>query len=150
MDKNKKMYELGYLLSPIIPEDKLDEEISSLRKVIEDQKGLIMNEGRAKMRTLAYTIKKPRAGNYDNAYFGWIRFLVDVDSISEIKSSFNKNTNLIRFLIVELIKESAKKPSKKKLLKRKIAQPVEAAEKMEIKPEEIDKKIEELIGNNTN
>ncbi|MCX6731415.1 MAG: 30S ribosomal protein S6 [Candidatus Parcubacteria bacterium] len=134
METEQKMYEIGYLLSPLIPEEKLDEEIGSLRKLIEDKKGFILNEGRPKMQKLAYPIKK-----LETAYFGWIKFTADPSSLPEIKSP-----QIIRFLITEVIKT----PPAKKIIKKKKTLPagVISGIKEGIKFEEIDKKLEELLG----
>lgn len=136
------MYEIGYLLTPLIPEEKLDEEVFVLRKLIEDKKGLIINEARPKMRKLAYIIK-----NFESAYFGWIKFTADPETIKEIESSLKNppigGDKLVRFLIVKVIKEAAVLRPARKIIKKK--KPAEPKEKIEIKPEEIDKKLEELL-----
>lgn len=138
MDKEQKMYEIGYLLSPLVPEEKLDEEISALRKLIEDRQGFIMNEGQLKSQKLAYPINK-----FKTAYFGWMKFLVNPEDVSEVKSSFKKNAQIIRFLITQIMAEKARPIITKKIVKKKkVAVP---KPKTEIKIEEIDKKIEELL-----
>jgi small subunit ribosomal protein S6 len=145
--QEQKMYEIGYLLSPLVPEEKLDEEISALRKLIEDRKGFIMNEGRLKSRKLAYPINK-----FETAYFGWMKFLVNPEDVSKVKSSFKNppsaqgggGDKIIRFLITQIIAEKTAPIITKKIVKKKkVAVP---KPKPEIKIEEIDKKIEELIG----
>jgi len=130
METEQKMYEIGYLLSPLIPEEKLDEEIFVLRKSIEDKQGLIISEGRPKMQRLAYPINK-----LETAYFGWIKFMAEPSSLPEIK-----NPQIIRFLITEIIKSS---PAKKIIKKKKAIIP---GIKEGVKFEEIDKKLEELLG----
>ena len=142
MEKGKEMYEIGYLLTPLISIEKLDDEIAALRKSIEDKSGLITNEGRAKMQKLAYTITKKGMGSLNDAYFGWIKFVVDTENVLEINDSFDKNLNIVRFLLIKTAEESAsKKPAKPKTPKKK----PEDIEKEEVQNEEIDKKIEELI-----
>lgn len=144
MEKDSKIYEIGYLLSPLIPEDKLDGEISVLRETIEKKQGLITNEERAKMQRLAYIIKRPHIGSFESAYFGWIKFMANPEIISEIKSSFDKNNNLARFLIIESSKEDTSRRAPRKIIRRK---PMTTPEiKTEIKTEEVDKKLEELVG----
>lgn len=139
MEKEQKMYEIGYLLNPLIPEEKLDEEVFVLRKLIEDKKGFIINEARPKMRKLACPIKK-----IESAYFGWVKFTTNPEAIEEIESSLKKNDKVIRFLIVKVIKEEAISRPVRKIVKKK--KPTEPKEKIEIKLEEIDKKLEELLG----
>lgn len=134
METEQRMYEIGYLLSPLIPEEKLDEEISILRKIIEDKQGFIMSEARPKMQKLAYPIKK-----LETAYFGWIKFTAAPSSLPEIKSP-----QFIRFLITEIIKETLTPPPAKKIIKKK--KTIISGIKEGVKFEEIDKKLEELLG----
>jgi len=145
MEKETKMYEIGYLLSPLILEEKLDEEISALRKLLEDKQGFIMNESRARTQSLAYPVR-----GFNSAYFGWIKFAASPEVLPEIKISFDNppigGDKIIRFLILKTIKETAApRLMKKKVVRKKISLE-RPKEKLGIKPEEIDKKIEELIG----
>lgn len=151
MENETKTYEIGYLLSPLVPEDKLDAEISVLRGLVESRKCLIMGEERARIRKLAYIVQKKGSGKFDTAYFGWIKFVADPAAIADIKSDFDKTANILRFLILdttksESVRKAAKKPAKPSGFRKKPAQGPETEIKTEIKPEEIDKKIEELLG----
>lgn len=130
METEQRIYEIGYLLSPLIPEERLDEEISVLRKIIEDKKGFILSEARPKIQKLAYPINK-----LESAYFGWIKFTADPSSLPEIKSP-----QIIRFLITEIIET----PPVKKIIKKK--KTIISGIKEGVKFEEIDKKLEELLG----
>lgn len=146
MEKEPKIYEIGYLLSPFIPEEKIDNEIADLRKLIEERQGLIVNEQRAKLQKLAYTIKKPHKGKFDSVYFGWIKFMTRSSVIPEIKSAFDKKENIVRFLVTKILKEEPLKRAVKKIVKKKIVTPLSEKPKTEVQLEEIDKKLEELIG----
>jgi small subunit ribosomal protein S6 len=140
MENEQKIYELGYLLSPLLPEEKLDEEISLLRKAIEDQKGFIMAEARPKMQKLAYLVKK-----LENAYWGWIKFSVSPESIGVIKNSLEKlKDKVIRFLITETAKETLAPAPVKRLIRKK--KEIVSEIKKDANLEEIDKKLEELLG----
>lgn len=146
MEKETKMYEIGYLLTPLIPEEKLDEEISAIRKAIEDRQCLITGEERAKTRRLSYTIKKPPMGSFDAAYFGWIKFIAEPEVLREIDVALGKEPKLIRFLIIESVKEDLSPKTAGRAVKRKGISGVEPKIKTEVKPEEIDKKLDELLG----
>ncbi|MBU3925607.1 30S ribosomal protein S6 [Patescibacteria group bacterium] len=149
MEKNSKIYEISYLLSPLIPEDKLNEEISILRELIEKNHGLIINEEPAKIHRLAYTIKKSNMGSFDSAYLGWLKIMAAPEDFLEIKKEFEKNQKLVRIIIMESIQEKAsKKLSGDKMIKKRkvLSSPVESGPKEEIKTEEVDKKLEEIIG----
>lgn len=150
MEKGSKTYELGYLVSPLVAEEKITDEVSILRNAIEKYKGMVLSEEVAKMRRLAYTIKKPGKGSFESAYFGWIKFIADSEFINEIKKDLEKDNNIIRFTILDMSKEDSaiKSDGRGKISKRKkitIGQK-ELGPKVEIKTEEIDKKLEEIIG----
>lgn len=147
MENENKIYEIGYLLSPFIPEDKLDEEVFNVRKAIEDSRGFIVSEGYPKRQKLAYTIQRPGKGKFSDAYFGWVKFMAEAASVLDMKNILDKNSVLIRFLIIKTLKESAISGRAKSILKKK---PV-VSETGEIKAEavlekEIDEKLDELLG----
>jgi ribosomal protein S6 len=141
MENERKIYEIGYWLSPLVAEEKLNEEISVLRKIIEGNQGMIMAEESPKMRKLAYPIAKT-----ESAYFGWLKFMASPEMINDIKNSMEKlKEKIIRFLITEIVKETiVSTPVKKIIRKKKIIAP---EIKESAKFEEIDKKLEELLAN---
>ena len=156
MDRENKIYEINYLITPLVPEDKVVEEIAVFRKIIEDNKGFVVGEDQAKMQKLSYSIKK-----FDSAYYGWFKFSAGAESIDNIKNGFNKNEKVLRALITEAGKENvAQFAPRKNLLvpaspegRRQTGAGAgkseglssEVAEKVEIKPEQIDKKLEEIL-----
>lgn len=144
MDKKIKIYEVNYLITPLIPEDKISEEVFVLRKVIEDNNGLIISEDQIKMQPLSYQI-----GGFDRAYCGWFKFSADPESVGDIQSGFKQNEKSLRFLFSEAGRENiaTRNAFKRRIHLSKIGVDGEQkTEKTEIKPEEIDKKLEELIG----
>ncbi len=147
MERESKIYEIGYLLTPLIAEEKLPEEISVLRNLIENKHGLIIKEEAAKPRRLAYEIKKPNVGSFKNGYFGWIKFMIEPETVDELKKSIDKNSNIIRFVVLDITRdETVRKLPAEKIIKRKRPVVREAKPKEEIKTEEIDKKLEEILG----
>jgi len=142
IEANPKLYEVGYLLTPLIPADKLADEVNSIRTDIEKEHGLIIGEESPKSRTLAYEIKK-----FNTAYFGWIRFMVRPDTLESLKKSLDSNANLLRFLIMNAEKEVvSQKPLRAIRPKKSSDLQVPDSPKEEIKEEEIDKKLEEIAG----
>lgn len=142
MESEQKTYEIGYLLTPLLPEDKAMEEVFALRKAIEDNSGLIMSEDRARMQKLAYPVKQN-----NSAYFGRIKFYAKPETAGGIKELVGKNDKVIRFLINGAAKEDAPMiPRKIRTIAKTTMSTLEKEEKKPIKPEEIDKKLKELIG----
>lgn len=154
-----KVYEVGYLLAPIIPEEKLAEEVGSIRQSIEKAGGTILSEEFPKLKPLAYSMTKVIGGRkmkFTTAYFGWIKFDVNTDGLKKIKEEITAMANVVRHLLIKTVRESTL-ASARPVFQKKISEqetekaPAEGAEKKEseVKPKvseaEIDKSIEDLI-----
>lgn len=146
MDKDNKTYEINYLMSPLIPEDKAAEEAALLRKIIEDNNGFVISEDQPKAQKLSYPIKK-----FDVAYYGWFRFSATAGSLDNIKNILNKNEKILRILIAETGKENPVQFSPRKIIRKPKPKDLspESSEKVEIKPEQIDQKLEEILKEST-
>ena len=142
MEKDNKTYEINYLITPLIPEDKVMEDVAVFRKIIEDNKGLVLNEDQVKMQKLSYAIKK-----FDNAYFGWFKFSAGANAVDNIKNGFSKNEKILRALITEVVKDNIAQfaPRKGAGMAKGEDSVSETSEKVEIKPEQIDEKLEEIL-----
>ena len=142
MEGNNKTYEINYLITPLIPEDRVTDNVAVFRKIIEDNKGFVLGEDQVKMQKLSYTINK-----FDNAYFGWFRFSVGADVVDNIKKEFSKNEKVLRALITEVGKDNVAQFAVRKIpgMAKPEGLTSETAEKVEIKPEQIDKKLEEIL-----
>lgn len=95
LEKNSKEYEISYLLSPEIAEEKLDLEIAELKKIISENGEETVDSNMPKKRWLSYPVKKQK-----QAYFGVIYFEAPTDSLVKIKNSLSSNKKIIRFLII--------------------------------------------------
>jgi len=105
--ENKKEYELSYLLTPEVQEDKTEAEIEELKKIIGENGGEITQTNPLEKKQLAYPVKKQ---NY--AYLGVLYFNIDdKDSLAKIKKVLTSNKKVLRFLILnEVIKQKIEKP----------------------------------------
>ena len=142
MDGDNKIYEINYLMTPLIPEDKVAEETAVLRKIIEDNKGFVVGEDQPKTKKLSYPIKK-----FDSAYCGWFKFSAGAESVDNIKNGFNKNEKILRALVTEAGKENAVQsaPRHSVVAAKPEGSSLETSEKVKINPEQIDKKLEEIL-----
>lgn len=142
MDKDNRTYEINYLISPLVPEDKVADEVSVFRKIIEDNKAFVVSEDQAKMQKLAYSIK-----GFESAYFGWLRFSAKTDVVENIRKEFSKNEKVLRALVTDASKEESVQFVPKNGLGASKADKTgsEVEEKTEINPEQIDEKLEEIL-----
>jgi len=154
------VYELGYHLLPAIAEDKVSNEVSVIKTLIEKNSGIFIAEEFPKLLQLAYIISRTEEGKrqkFKNAYFGWIKFEIAAENIATIKEALDDNENVLRFLLIKTVRESTLAPKKvffEKHEKEKLKEtpkvplkPVVRQEKSKhtISDEELDKTIEELV-----
>lgn len=152
MDPEVKKYEIAYLINPDIPEEDVFGEAGKITAAVQEARGLVGRIEEPKKRKLAYPLDKFR-----NAYFGWTRFTVSPGGLAEIDKKLRQEKNVIRHLITEEIKHPAAefKPRSERRMPRAAAHPLEevkpfipAAPKEEDKTkiEELDKRLEEILG----
>lgn len=149
-EKELKTYEVGYLLSPLIPEDKVADLVNSnIRQAIETNQGSIISEVLPRLRPLAYPVAKTASGrreSHRDAYFGAVRFKLPPAATSEIKEKFTKTPEIIRFLIIISPDEPARAIPRRPARERKTALPANpVGAKAVMTAEEIDKEIEGLL-----
>jgi ribosomal protein S6 len=150
MDKRAKVYEVGYLLLPTIPEEHLATEVQNIKSLIEKNDGVFITEDFPKLRQLAYIMKKAATGQnlkFDKAYFGWIKFEIDPAVVPTITKDLEKNGNILRSMVISTVRENTMYTQKSVFRSPTDAvatdKPEEEKEKMS--EEEIDKTIENLV-----
>lgn len=149
-----KIYELGYLLAPTIPEEDIGGENVKVKDVLE-KAGFIMSSDEPAMRTLAYEMSAVIGGKkrrFRTAYFGSIVFQTGAASVADVKMALGKNENVTRSLILHRTKESLLPSKRKILVAPRGAEEKEAGRKKQseraekaIDEVELDKKIEEMV-----
>ncbi len=152
MDTETKNYEIAYLISPDIAEDEAFGEAGKITSSIQEAKGLVSRIGEPKKLKLAYPIKKLR-----NAYFGWTAFTIARENLAEIEKKVKGEKNIIRHLLAEEVKRPAMefrprmarplhRPTPPRLTEVKPFTPQPPKEEDKAKIEELDKKLEEILG----
>lgn len=147
-----KVYEIGYLIVPSVPAEKVEAEVSAIKSLITKQKGQFIAEEFPQLRPLAYTMAKQVGSSrqkFDEGYFGWIKFELDVAALPEIKEAMDINEKVLRYLLINTVKENTYL-GQKALPKEEGKTEVEtdASEKKEddsSSVEEIDKTIDSMV-----
>jgi ribosomal protein S6 len=147
------LYELGFHILSTISEENLASEVSNIKSIIEKNGGLFIGEeGQAKSIRLVYNMSKVINNQrkvFDTAYFGWVKFEANPDSISKMREKLSKVENILRFLLIKSVRESkmvSKKPSMMSLsygIEKKTKEI--SKEKEPISEVQVDKAIDELI-----
>lgn len=159
-EQEPKIYEIGYLLTPIIPQDALAENVvQTLKAPIDKLGGVITSEMDPSMIRLAYTIKK-NIGNkkerFSDAYFGALRFKLLPEKAAVLKDVLDKSDKIIRYLTIAMPEgEETIVPPKRTFQRREVQtepfeierreKEIEPEDVKEMTKEDIDKEIENLL-----
>ena len=112
-----KAYEVAYLLTPLLPEERAA-EVSQL--LIADQLtaagGRVISSDAPKMIPLAYPIKKVvehKSSLFREAYFGWTRFEAPAEFAPALIENLKKAPEVVRSLVIALPKEALREVVKR-------------------------------------
>ena len=100
----KRIYELGYILSPIVTDGEISKELDILKGAVSTTGNKVLAEGIPEFIDLAYTMEKNIASKkmkYNQGYFGWIKFEGDPASMESIKKVLDSNLNLVRYILIK-------------------------------------------------
>ncbi len=136
------MYELTYIVSPILDERSVNETVAAVRGFINDQKAEIKREQVGEKRKLAYPIQKQTFG-----YYVTLEFKMESEKIAEVENYLKHQNDILRSLLLSLDETKLHQaPKKARIQKTESAASVKSSPKTEkIKIEELDKKLEELL-----
>jgi ribosomal protein S6 len=140
-----EVYEIGYLLAPGIPEEKVAEEAASVRSYAEEKGGLIIAEEVPKMRPLAYSISKVTSSKrekFNQAYFGWVKFKLPNSKIPLLGKKLKEKESIIRWICVKTVKENTLASIKPSVFKKTDS----PQKRKEVSEEELEKSIKKLVG----
>ena len=147
-----RVYELGFLLLPTVPEEEVAVQVARLKEFFQKDGGVFVSEEFPKKLGLAYPIGKKAGGkraSYTTAYLGSFKYEVSPEAVLLLNSALEKETAVLRFLLIETVRESAvpihrpvfARPEAVKTLEK----PPTRAEKSVMSEEELDRTIEELM-----
>lgn len=150
---NDRVYELGYLLIPTIPEENVLAVYGNLKALVTSFGGQLVSDEIPKKISLAYTMLKVHKNvrnKFDSAYFSWIKFEMNADKIEDLKKKLDLDPEIIRFLIIKTVKENtiASKRFIHKAPVRRTSPGIKKdgeGEPVEINKEEIDKEIDAMV-----
>jgi small subunit ribosomal protein S6 len=127
-----KTYEFTYLISPDLSREDLSSLQETIKSFIKEEEGSIVRINSPLKRILAYPIKKNK-----EAFLADLTFDLNPDKLDSLKKKIRAEKRIIRYLLLK------KKLLKKKLKVRALRKPQPKA-KVELK--EIEKKLEEILG----
>lgn len=149
--KEKRVYELGYLLVPTMALEEVPAAYTGLKDLVSSFGGEFITDEMPKMIPLAYSMVKivSNARNkFDSAYFGWMKFYMDTEHVRELKKKLDLDPSIIRFLILKTVKENtlaSKRYVGRDSAYRKNLPKKDGGEVVPINREEIDKEIDAMV-----
>lgn len=108
-NENLTVYEVGYLILPSIPEDKLSQVVDSMKEVVSKNGGRELDSEAPFKQNLAYTMSKVVGSSryvVNDAYLGWFKFESDPSSAHIIKQALEKVDGVLRFLLIKAPRET--------------------------------------------
>lgn len=151
-----RIYEVGYLLLPTIPEENVAITYGNLKELVNSLGGEIISDDMPKLRELAYSMEKVISNvrnKFNTAYFGWVKFYLDPEKLAELKKKLDLTPEVLRFLIIKTVKEntiaSRRFVSREGGVRRRTYTKPALGEEpaAPINKEELDKEIEAMVAN---
>lgn len=112
-ERENRIYEVGYLLLPSIPEEQLSAKVTEIKETISNLGGQFISEEDPSLRPLAYEMVKlvgTRNERYKTAYFGWVKFELDAQQAVALKVALDANVSILRYLTVKTVREDTYVP----------------------------------------
>ncbi|MDR2402322.1 MAG: 30S ribosomal protein S6 [Cytophagales bacterium] len=94
-----KNYETVFIMTPVLTEKQFNDSLSKVKNFITECGGNIVNAQNLGLKKLAYKIKKKSTGLYQ-----FIEFIAEPNFINKLKIMFQRDENVLRFLICSLDK----------------------------------------------
>ena len=147
-----RIYEVGYLLASTIAGEEVPVLYGNLKDLIASLKGEIIADEMPRMIPLAYTIQKVVQNvrnKFDTAYFGWAKFEMDPEKVSELKKKLDLDPNFVRFLITKTVRENTvaarRFVGRDSIRRRTPSAGAENETAVPINKEEVDKEIDAMV-----
>lgn len=152
-----QVYELGYHLLGNMTDEEVSDEVSKIHALIEKNKGKVISEGLPELVDLSYEIAKrieTKNLRFNKAFFGWVKFEVEIAKILDVKSKMETAEKVLRFLLIKTVKENTMYTPKIAVFKKDVAKDDKeeivsdvVVEKTPVSEALIDKSIDELLVN---
>ena len=92
-----RRYETVYILRPTLGEDQINTVIDNTTKIIQSDKGLIIDSDKWGIKKLAYPIKKETLG-----YYVFCDFAGTPEAVAEFERKFRIDDSVLRYLTIKI------------------------------------------------
>lgn len=150
----RPVYEVGFHVVPTVGDEGIAGVVDQIRSALGTAE--IISEQFPERMRLAYTVERSLTGKrekYDEAYFGFIKFALERESISAFEEALRSNKSVLRFLLIETVREDISQTPRRavfasdRLEGETIQKPKAVGEEKigEVSEEELDKSIDALV-----
>lgn len=147
MDKENALYEIAYLITPAHSEEEALDFHQKMKNEAVQLGGIVDHEGDVKKRKLSYSINQ-----MTEAYLAYFRVILSKESANKLKISLTRD-EILRSLFVQTRRNPVRtfhsKPITKTTTDEIIPMSMTTAQREpenQVKMEEIDRKLEEILG----
>jgi ribosomal protein S6 len=156
---NMSVYEIGFLIAPSVPEEKIPGEAEAITKIVTSAGASVIAEEAPHRTKLAYEMRKKNVGGtyekYKEAYFGWTKFEAGSDGVEAIKKAIEAHPSILRMLLISTVRENTYLGKRAPAIAAELSLKKEGAveksgddKKEPVAPvsiEEMDKSIDEMV-----
>lgn len=120
-----RVYEIGFLLSPAVRPENLEQKIESIQSEITALGGTVISTGEPEFIDLAYEMTRVIENKnirFSQGYFAWVKFSLEPLQLVALKEKLELDITIIRFLLIKTVADNtiiSKNPLAKILKKRK-------------------------------
>lgn len=110
------VYELGYLLIPLVREDEIPGTVAALKETLSAHNATVFAEEAPALLELAYEMDKVlenKNKHFNTGYFGWMKFEAPSTDLPALKKKLDESNVLLRYILLKTVKENtvfSKKP----------------------------------------
>jgi len=149
-DSDNGVYEIGFILSPNITEEKLPEAFGALKNVLSEKGAVTISEEFPKLMTLAYTMEKTinnKIERFTEGYFGWIKFELPAEVVAPLEGVLRLREDLVRYLLISTVRENTVASKRIPSVRRRVGGKDDISKEAapEMSKEQIDREIEALV-----
>lgn len=104
-----KVYEVGYLLVPTLPSEKVSDAATEISGILSASGAVTIDEEAPSLTPLAYEMQKASGSGhherFNEGYFGWIKFECPIASIEGLRKAIESKPEILRALVISTIRE---------------------------------------------
>lgn len=149
-EKEFTVYELGFLLNPILTADESADFVNNFRLNFENLGGEYIIHSSPKEISLQFEISREIQNKkvwFQKAIFGWIKFRFESKEINKIENLVKNDEKILRYLLIKTVEDNTLYADRVTGFKKRREKKIKSEEFVseEMNKEEVDKKIDELV-----